>query len=296
MSFFDFLSDQSYNKELLTLRHFSADYSVACEVTSVTENQHEPLIYLTELECSVQQEILPKEIVNILSLRNTKISTEEDSFKKHIPELIALSEISQTYKLARNLKGEVKEIRNTEELQRDWEIAKTELIPKLYQTHWQRRGFILGYKKGLPKMHLAISNNWQFLLMIPDTYHFNHYTGGNESTTENHTYRSGLLSNFSFDYQMRGISYERNGNTIKLTLRNKNEESLISSLRNLEQSVYELKKYLFVIEATYHLDALTGKVISATADVKEEINDTYSISKKLSIKIIESGDAKTLQF
>lgn len=271
-----------YNKELLILADFSADYNLSVTVESLPDIRTPPNFYNIQFTYSLEQFISGNKLLNTVKLKDA-ISLDETG-SNALQELIALSKISTVYKIGRNMKGEVIEICNTAELINDWQKAKVEIVPGLYKNPYEKRAFVLGYEKGLHYMDKAISNNWQYLMMMPEVYNFNHYTDPyNLSKTKVKNCKSGLLQGVIIDYRMYGASVSVQNDVISLQLLSETTNTRQLPIIEKEKIKGIPDSYSFEVVAFYEIEKTTGKVLSASASITEktEVNTFYKLRLNL---------------
>jgi hypothetical protein len=286
MDIFSSLTGESYNKNLLTLSDFTANYTLAIEMES-RAGEEAPVIYRLHHDYYLTQNIVGREIVNAIELKLIN-GEAENSDKEAFDKIIALAQISRTYKVLRDLHGQIKSIQNADQLQADWQHAKANLIPALYKQHWERRGFIAGYEKGITRIAEVLQNNWQYLLMLPEVYAFHHYIDPfHRAATPKHRYKSRYASQAWIEYEMIEKNYSRKGNKVFLKL-----ASNITNLTQLEEHQkvspeFDLKTYDFRVVVSYELDALSGKVLAAECRLEEAGNKQAAHSVIMSLSVIE---------
>lgn len=281
-------SDNAYNKELLTLKNFKGLYNLVVNTQSVLDLQTSDLVgYKMECNYDVQQEVSNREIMNTITIRDTTISTENELLKDSLNDITALNKIHVCFKITRNLKGEIMTVRNLNSLIKEWEQAKKTVIPTLFSTANERIGFIYAYEKGLPIMHKTLNNNWQYLLMLPECYHFNHYIyDGRLSKTKENCYKSKFIPQLAIKYHMKGVSFKEKDNSIHLRLKGHIENQ--TAITVFEQSnPNQPHKYTFEIVALYELDKHCGKVISAQVEILETLNGIKIMNTHIMLKLEE---------
>jgi len=273
MSLRSFLFGEPYNKELLELKNFSAEYEVEVKTEISTELGEDLGGYIMECRYLLDQTIRSNEIVNTIDQKDVIIKTANKSLENSIEDLIAIIKISPSYQVARRFSGEIFETRNAQELSRDWEKAKTDLIPNLFKTANERIGFKLSYEKGLLHTHIALKNNWHYLLMLPEIYCFKHYDDPiDPSKTSIHTFKSGLIPEINVDYCMVASSISRNNDVINLKMKSQitNGDNLTKLAAN--GTKFNLKNYSFRVEAEYDISVSSGKVLLASANLLEKLD------------------------
>ena len=274
MSLRSFLFGEPYNKELLELKNFSAEYEVEVKTEMSPELGEDPGGYAMECRYLLDQSIRSDEIVNTIDLKDVIIKTANKSLENSIEDLTAIIKISPSYKVARRFNGEIFEIRNAQVLLRDWENAKTDLIPNLFKTDNERIGFKLSYEKGLLHTHVALKNNWHYLLMLPEIYCFKHYvepTG--PSKTSVHRYKSGLVPEINVDYCMVASTISRNDDVINLKMKSQITNSAHLSTLTINGKKFNTKNYSFRIEVEYEISVSNGKVLVARANLLEKLDE-----------------------
>jgi hypothetical protein len=265
MSLRSFFLAPSYNEDLLTLDNFSTSYQIETSTEKSSGTAEEPLGYDMTCVYEIEQEIFKKEILNTIEMKNINIWSKNKLLKDSLEELKALSQISTLHRVARSMNGEIIDIRNQDTLERDWEKAKSSIIPALYKTHWEREGFITAYEKGLSLKHRTLINNWQYLLMMPEIYKFQHYVNPrNPAKTRIHKHKSELTNPKGIEYVMECNSCTKEKDVLKLSLK--------SSVTDQSKKL-QLKNYTFNIILRYEINARSGKVLKADFRLDERMDN-----------------------
>ncbi|AMP98703.1 hypothetical protein AY601_1792 [Pedobacter cryoconitis] len=288
MSIRSLLFGEPYNKELLNLKSFSAEYKVEVKTEMLSVQDEDPSGYTMECRYLFDQSIKSDEIINTIELKDVLIKTANKSLENSVEDLTAIAKISPFYKVARRFNGELFDIRNKEVLLSDWEKAKTDLVPNLFITDSERIGFTVSYEKGLLNTHEALRNNWNYLLMLPEVYSFKHFAdSGKGSQTSGHSCKSGLSSNVTIEYVMLGSAISRNKDVVNLKMNSRITNSSHLSTLSINGVKLNPQSYSFRIEASYEISVVNGKVLNAHVNILEKLDEISSCKTEVLLSLFD---------
>jgi hypothetical protein len=252
-----------------------------------------------EIKMETEAIILFSQDVDILKITNTletisiEGNTDNEMMNPHLQQLLLLTDISKRIVIERNSHGKLKAIANVSTLRKDFEKWKAKKISDVFQTRQQQQTFIKNYEKGLDSLNKELEKNFQYILLMPEVYHFKKERSGQLSNrTSQAVLLSKLVGDMVINYHLKSTVVKEDGQDVTLRIVSEIENEHLLVKRHLspmyeKYKEYSLSDYQFKIQADYLFEKESSKIKNATFSLYEQLH--AHLSYKLEIRVQETA-------
>lgn len=278
---------------LLNPGNFETAYtlSVTNEFTMGSEN---PVLSTnTQSHISVKQEIEKNKLYNTLVLNSISGQTESESLKPRLEQMLALAGVSKKIVIERNNRGKMMRIVNMDELEQEWAVWREHQLPDWVTGEKQRAVFAANYEKGLKTMEKSIKNNLNYFIVFPEIYQLKKHAAQGGAGSEMHIH-SKLADDMVIRYRFAPAQLSGTEEPVvkmKAEILNPNElyRHHLDELYKAQKD-FDISEYIFSIELDYLLEKDTGKVITGSLFLKEQMHE--HLRYILHIQAVETNKKK----
>lgn len=280
------------NIPLLQLKKFSQEYILDVENTFLMGQENPSVSLKTTSEIVLEQEKDEASIFNVIKLLSINGDTEDHIMKPFLLQSLALSDISRSLYIKRNLDGKILSVENKDDLWKDWESWKQNQLSSVFPEEKDQSKFISNYEKGLKDFDTGFKKNLQYLLLLPEIYSLifppNEHFIFLSSPLNIH---SRLVDGMNYNYQLKLVKLEEENDLLSVELHSilNNQDELI---KNYLKKIYENKPefsidcFEFSVKIKYSFQKSTSKINHAELYFTEKLHEhlAYLINMKLGTK------------
>jgi hypothetical protein len=288
MGLFNRFFEKEMKSTLFSMHSFESVYVVKTR-NEFLMGKENPVIKLeTEAEINFKQEEQSSKIVNSITITSIKGHTDSKTMQPHLQQALAMADISKNVLLERDRRGKLRSFLNLPGLKEDWMEWKEKKMEKIIAGKEAQERFIRTYEMGLGKMNESLKSNLQYLMLMPEIYHFKTGVDYHLNKTSQMGTHSKLLPDFNIRYYLKQVEVQDGlAGSVAIASEIVNRATMENYLKPFydQQQVYKLNEYEFKINMQYVFQNSTSKIKTAIFSLFEKIHD--HLYYKLEIEVIE---------
>lgn len=274
---------------LLLASSFSNEYNIIANNVFVMGKENPVVETKTNTTIKFSQEVNEKNIHNRIEVVEITGTTGDGRLRDGLDKMLMLQKISPVIILKRDLKGRITEVVNKEALRSEFDNWVKEHIAEVFAEKKSQDIFQKNYLNGLDNLERHIASNFQYMLLMPEVYHFRPYTSPNNyDKTRAYRLASKLVADMELWYFLENRHIERSEliehmMVSKLLNRNYLEQQFLKKLYK-QQTGLSVTDFHFQIEMRYKWHPETYELISAGFKLIERMHDHLSYTYHIDVQ------------
>ncbi|NML69646.1 hypothetical protein HHL23_07540 [Chryseobacterium sp. RP-3-3] len=280
------------NIPLLQLESFSQPYTLTVENTFLMGKENPPISLKTTSDIVLKQDKDDNFLYNTIELLHITGDTEDHIMKPFLMQSLALSDISRSLFIKRNLDGKMLSVEKKEDLWKDWELWKQNKLSSVFPEEKDQIKMISNYEKGLKDFDTGLKKNLQYVLLLPEIYSLifppNEHFSFLSSQLQ---FNSRLVDGMEYNYQMKLVKLDEEKDTLSVELHsilNNKDELIKSHLKKLyeDKPDFSVDNFEFSIKVKYSFEKSSSKINNAELHFTEKLHDhlAYFVDMRLEIR------------